>query len=68
MAIISDHRDIHYLTGLLLPKEFTALVWLETADSWWMAATTDEDEVLVDEHMAYEWGEFYPLTLDRMDA
>ncbi|MCH8291156.1 aminopeptidase P family protein [Candidatus Poribacteria bacterium] len=66
VAVISDYRNIHYLTGLLLPKNFPALMMLETEGSSWLAATTDEGQALVDERITYEWEQLYTMNPDPM--
>jgi Xaa-Pro dipeptidase len=65
-AVISDYRDIHYLTGLLLPENFPALLMLETEGGSWLAATSDEGEALVDERVVYEWQQLYTMNPDPM--
>ena len=65
-AVISDYRDIHYLTGLLLPKNFPALMLLETEGGSWLAATTDEGEALVNDRIVYEWQQLYTMNPDPM--
>lgn len=66
VAIISDSRDIHYFTGLLLPKNFPALLMLETEGGAWLAATTDEGKALVGDRLVYESQQFYTLNPDPM--
>ncbi|MCZ6679626.1 MAG: Xaa-Pro peptidase family protein [Candidatus Poribacteria bacterium] len=64
--LISDYRDIHYLTGLLLDKNFPALLLLETEGGSWLAATTDEGEARVDDRLVYEWQQLYTMNPDPM--
>lgn len=65
-ALISDYRDIHYLTGLLLDKDFPALLLLETEGRAWLAATTDEGDAVVDDRLVYEWHQLYTMNPDPM--
>lgn len=52
-ALISDPRDIYYLTGLLLER-FPALLYIETEDSCWLVSHTMEGEALVDHRDSYD--------------
>jgi Xaa-Pro dipeptidase len=55
-AVISDPRDIYWLTGLLLdgPFRFPALLYYETEDSCWLVCHTMEGEALVDHRDSYD--------------
>ena len=67
-AVVSDPREIYYLTGLLLPSvpAFPALLYLETGGASWLAAHTAEGEALVDARVAYEPHLLYTLNPDPM--
>jgi Xaa-Pro aminopeptidase len=52
-AVISDTREIYYLTGLLLER-FPALLYVETEGLSWLVAHTLEGEALVDTRDMYE--------------
>jgi Xaa-Pro dipeptidase len=52
-AVISDPRDIYYLTGLLLDR-FPALLYVETEDLSWLVSHTMEGEALVDHRDSYD--------------
>jgi Xaa-Pro aminopeptidase len=65
-VLISDYRDIHYLTGLLLAKNLPALLLLETEGHSWLAATTDGGDALVDDRLVYEWEQLGTMNPDPM--
>jgi len=69
-ADITDHRDIYYLTGLLLSSypsfHFPALLYLETDGQSWLAAHTDEGEALVGERVVYDSHIMYTMNPDPM--
>jgi Xaa-Pro aminopeptidase len=52
-ALISDPREIYWLTGLLLER-FPALLYTETEGLSWLVAHTMEGEALVNTREAYE--------------
>ena len=62
---LSDHRDIYYLTGVLL-SDFPALLFLETEGGSWLAAHTEEGEGVVDDRFTYEWHTLYTLNPDLL--
>ena len=69
-AIIADHRDIYYLTGLLLSAYpafyFPSLLYLETDGRSWLAAPTDEGDAVVDERVVYPSHVLYTMNPDPM--
>jgi Xaa-Pro aminopeptidase len=52
-AVISDTREIYYLTGLLIER-FPALLYIETEGESWLVSHTMEGEALVDFRDNYE--------------
>lgn len=52
-AIITDPRDIYYLTGLLIER-FPALLYIETEDSCCLVSHSLEGEALVDHRDTYD--------------
>ena len=64
-AVLSDPREIYYLTGLLL-RQFPALLYLETAGAAWLVCHTEEGEALVDGRATYESGTLYTMNPDPM--
>lgn len=69
-AVITDRREIYYLTGLLLcdyPNfPFPAMLYLETSGSSWLAAHTDEGDAVVDERVTYPPNVLYTMNPDLM--
>ena len=69
-AVITDRREIYYLTGLLLcdyPNfPFPAMLYLETGGPTWLAAHTDEGEAVVDERVTYPPNVLYTMSPDLM--
>ena len=69
-VIISDYRDIYYLTGVLLSAypsfSFPALLYLETDGGSWLASTTDEGDAAVDERVVYDSHVLYTMNPDPM--
>ena len=55
-AVISDPRDVYYLTGFLAPSQppLPVLLYVETRGRSILAAHTDEGEAAVDERATYE--------------
>jgi Xaa-Pro dipeptidase len=64
-AVISDPREIYYLTGILIER-FPALLYVETEDSCWLVAHTMEGEALVDHRDSYEPSLMATLNPDPM--
>lgn len=56
IALISDPREIAYLTGFLGPSvpQMPALLAIEASGGSWLAAHTTDESALVDERLAYE--------------
>jgi Xaa-Pro aminopeptidase len=69
-AVITDRREIYYLTGFLLcdyPNfPFPAMLYLETSGKSWLAAHTDEGEAVVDERVSYPPNVLYTMSPDPM--
>ncbi|MCC6628705.1 MAG: aminopeptidase P family protein [Chloroflexi bacterium] len=61
-AIISDPRDVYYLTGLL-PDTFPLALYLTAGDSL-LVGPTDEGPALVDERLTYPTNTLYTLNPD----
>ncbi len=69
-VVLSDLRDIYYLTGVLLSGypafPFPALLFLETEGGAWLAAHTDEGDALVDDRITYEWHKLGTMNPDPL--
>ncbi len=69
-AVITDRREIYYLTGVLLcdyPNfPFPAMLYLETSGQSWLAAHTDEGQGIVDECVVYPPNVQYTMSPDLM--
>lgn len=66
-AVLSDPRDILYLTGFLPPvPAFPALLYLETDGGSWLAAHTADGDALVDDRVTYEPHLLYTTNPDPM--
>lgn len=64
-AIITDHRDIYWLTGRLLDR-FPALLYLETEGQSWLVSHAVEGECLVDHCDTYDHHLLYTMNPDPM--
>ncbi|MDP6775563.1 MAG: Xaa-Pro peptidase family protein [Candidatus Latescibacteria bacterium] len=68
--VLTDQRDIYYLTGILLCSDpaftFPAFYILETDGGSWLASHSDEGEALVDDWIVYEWHKLYTLNPDPL--
>lgn len=64
-AVISDSRDIYYLTGVLLER-FPALLYVETEGLSWLVAHTSDGEALVDTRETYEHSTLYTMNPDPL--
>jgi len=65
-ALISDARDIYYLTGVLF-ETFPALLFIRTDGGSWLASHDDGGtDAAVDERLAYEWHMLYTMNPDPM--
>ena len=67
-AVVSDPRDIYYLTGLLIPSfpGFPALLYVEADGGSWLAAPTADGEALADDRVTYETNVLSTLNPDPM--
>lgn len=69
-AVITDHREIYYLTGAMLSAYpafyFPAFLYVETEGSAWLAAHADAGEAAVDERLVYESHKLYTMNPDPM--
>jgi Xaa-Pro dipeptidase len=69
-AVITDRREIYYLTGILLcdyPNfPFPAMLYVETDGKSWLAAHTDEGDGAVDERVTYPPNVLYTMSPDLM--
>jgi Xaa-Pro aminopeptidase len=64
-ALVSDPRDIYYLTGVLLER-FPALLYIETEGLSWLVAESAEGEALVDTRETYDGALMSTLNPDPM--
>src|SRR5215217_482264 len=54
-AVVSDPRDVYYLTGFVQPgSSFPMLLYVATDGESWLAAHTPEGDALVDDRVTYE--------------
>jgi Xaa-Pro dipeptidase len=70
-VVLSDYRDIYYLTGALLSDRFPAFLFLETDGGSWLVATAAENVATVDDVLTYEWHKLYTMNPDpvrRLDT
>ncbi len=69
-VVLTDHRDIYYLTGVHLSNYpsfyFPAFLFLETDGCCWLVSHSDDGEALVDEWLTYEWHKLYTLNPDLL--
>jgi Xaa-Pro dipeptidase len=67
-AIVSDHRDVYYLTGFLAPSlpALPALLYLETDGQTLLVAHDAEGEAAVDDRATYEPNLLFTLNPDLM--
>lgn len=67
-AIITDRRDIYYLTGELLcdypSHPLPAFLFFRTDGTSWLVSSEEEGPALVDARAAYSWNELYTLHPD----
>lgn len=64
-AIVTDPRDVYYLTGVL-PSNFPTFLYLETGGSSWLVSHTDEGEAAVGDRVTYEFHKLYTMNPDPM--
>lgn len=68
-AVVSDPRDITYLTGVLpsgAPLPLPALLYLETEGDACLIAPGDEGAAAVEERLTYEWNKLYTMNPDPL--
>lgn len=66
-VVLTDHRDIYYFTGMLLPERFPVLLMVRTDGGSWLVATSDEHNACVDECLTYEWNKLGTLNFDPLE-
>lgn len=59
-AVVTDYRDVHYLTGLLVPRNYPVMLFLSPVNSF-LVSMTNEGEALVDERLTYELQQNFTL-------
>jgi Xaa-Pro aminopeptidase len=64
-AVISDPRDVYYLTGLL-PGAFPIFFYLRSNGESLLIAHTDEGEALATDRLTYETNKLYTLNPDPL--
>ena len=64
-ALISDPREIYYLTGLLIER-FPALLYFEPEGQSWLVSHTPDGEALVDTRETYDASLFATMNPDPM--
>jgi Xaa-Pro dipeptidase len=64
-AVLTDNRDIYYLTGMLLER-WPACLLLYTGGGSWLAAHSAEDARCVDDFVTYPWHTFFTMNPDPM--
>ena len=66
-AVLTDHRDIYYFTGTLLPERFPVCLLLRSDGGSWLVATSDKDVLGVEECLTYEWNKLGTLNFDPLE-
>lgn len=64
-VVLTDHRDIYYFTGTLLPERYPTFYYLRTDGRSWIVAT-HENVTGVDEVHCYEWNQLGTLNFDPL--
>ncbi|MBK36054.1 MAG: hypothetical protein CME26_11080 [Gemmatimonadetes bacterium] len=68
VAVITDQREIYYLTGELLCNypsfPFPSLLYFKTEGGSWLASHVEDGPALVDERVTYGWNELYTMNPD----
>lgn len=64
-ALVSDPREIYYLTGLLIER-FPALLYIETEGLSWLVTHMTEGDALVDTRTTYDASLFATMNPDPM--
>src|SRR4029453_15508395 len=59
-AVLTDNRDIYYLTGMLLER-WPACLLLYTGGGSWLAAHSAEDARCVDDFVTETWHPFFTM-------
>jgi Xaa-Pro aminopeptidase len=70
-AVISDRRDVYYLTGLLVPDHLFVLLTLETDGESRLVAPDGHTSVHIDTCVSYNWNEAgtnHPDPMTRIEA
>ena len=63
-AVITDHREIYYFTGALLPSWPACLMVMADSRSW-LAAQTSDESPLTDNYLTYQPHTFYTNNPDN---
>lgn len=64
-AVLTDYRDIYYLTGVLLER-WPACLMLYTQGGSWLAAHTSDDVRCVDDSITYPWHTYFTMNPDPL--
>jgi Xaa-Pro dipeptidase len=64
-AVITDPRDVHYLTGVL-PGAFPVVLYLATEGGAWLLGPGAEGEAAVDARLTYEYHQLYTMNPDPL--
>ena len=56
-ALVTDYRDVYYLTGTLLPADLPVLCLVDNAEKVTLAGPADFETDAVDLYLPYEWNE-----------
>ncbi len=56
-GVVTDRRDVYYLTGLAAPERLPAFLVVETAGDGWLVAPTGARAAGIGEVLDYEWNE-----------
>src|SRR4051794_41153641 len=68
-VLIHDLRDIYYLTGILVPADLPAILFLDSTGIMQVTAPAEVEVGDVDNHVVYEWhhrGTKHPDIVARM--
>ena len=67
-AVITDQREIYYLTGELLCNypsfPFPGFLYFKTDGGSWLASHVEDGHALVDDRVPYSWMELYTMNPD----
>ena len=64
-AVVTDPRDVYYLTGLL-PANFPVFLYLPVGNGGFLVCHTDEGEVAVADRLTYSTNILYTLNPDPL--